>query len=878
MNFLEKMMDHSGVTRVPQYAKTAFGFRATVVSSGEFKRIDALPRRTWKANQVARTVQALTEALKTPGGEMELRDIQAQAIAESVLYHGGFFPIGVGGGKALISLLVAVASGKERPLLVVPAQLRDQTNRFVIPQMNEHWGLHPNLRVIGYSELSLAKNANLLERLNPDIIILDECFPGWTRIKTARGIKKIEDIKVGEKVLSVDDKGVSSWRHVAHVFEKKTREVVDFCIGGEFVQCTPNHPFLTLSGWVNAEDLNVGDQVVRVLPRDAGETSKIQSVLQSKLFDQVANHSTRVYRTAAGAVEEVSGGTPGQGEGVGFCDFKENDREQSIKELRSTRKDFPDTERYRTQAADPRGQWSWPDRASEVIKRALGLDSRVRLRPTNANSGLPAPLQNRHCEPRVEGGGRSGWLFSLFTQTARARQKKRELPRGLGLVSVTSIERSSIERLEGGRRVYNLEVEGPHTYVLGNGIVVHNCHRLKSKNAGRTRRVMRYFQDHPETECVAMSGTISSRSIKDYAHIVEWCLKGGAPVPLRWQELTEWADCIDEKVPEDRRVAPGALKKWYGEGENARQGYRRRLVETPGVIASSEGALGTSLRVVKFDGLDIPHKVTSEIERMWSTWETPNGDIITEPIELWRHTRELALGFYYRWDPPAPREWLDARRAWKGEVREHLKYSKEHDTELQVWNYAQRAYGAQANDLTEAWVEWSRIKGTFTPNPVAEWLSDFALKACGRWLNERKAGDAGIVWTEHRVFGKRLIEYGWNYFGAGDSSILDTQAPGIVASIAAHGEGKNLERYSKNLVVSPPTSGKVWEQMLGRTHRPGQEADEVTCEVFLDVEACRESFNQARRDARYLEDSLGNVQKLNYADVVVPGDTEEFDR
>jgi hypothetical protein len=200
-----------------------------------------------------------------------------------------------------------------------------------------------------------------------------------------------------------------------------------------------------------------------------------------------------------------------------------------------------------------------------------------------------------------------------------------------------------------------------------------------------------------------------------------------------------------------------------------------------------------------------------------------------------------------------------------------LKYSRELDTELQVNNWCRRHYASQTSDLTEAWLNWSKIKGTFKPKSVPEWISDFALKACGRWGNSiEHSGRKGIIWTEHRAFGARLAEViDRPYFGAGDSSILDTKEPVIVASIAAHGEGKNLQRFSENLVTAPPTSGKVWEQLGGRTHRAGQEADEVNFEIFLHAEELRASFDQARADAVYLEDTTGGRQKLNYAQIVV---------
>lgn len=98
------------------------------------------------------------------------------------------------------------------------------------------------------------------------------------------------------------------------------------------------------------------------------------------------------------------------------------------------------------------------------------------------------------------------------------------------------------------------------------------------------------------------------------------------------------------------------------------------------------------------------------------------------------------------------------------------------------------------------------------------------------------------------------------------AQILDARGP-VIASWHAHGEGKNLQHWSKNLFVAPPSSGKTWEQVLGRTHRAGQQADEVVADVWLHAEELRASFIQARADARYIEATLGSRQKLCYANI-----------
>jgi hypothetical protein len=159
-------------------------------------------------------------------------------------------------------------------------------------------------------------------------------------------------------------------------------------------------------------------------------------------------------------------------------------------------------------------------------------------------------------------------------------------------------------------------------------IILDECHYLKNRRAGRTRRISRYFKEYPETMCVAMSGTVCSKSLLDYAHIVEWCLKKNSPVPIVWNDLMSWANCLDENVLAENRVDAGALLKICKDNESPRQGFRRRLVESPGVIASNENDLGVSLRIRKWD-IKVPAKVQKILEKVRATWETPSGDIIS---------------------------------------------------------------------------------------------------------------------------------------------------------------------------------------------------------------------------------------------------------
>lgn len=404
-------------------------------------------------------------------------------------------------------------------------------------------------------------------------------------------------------------------------------------------------------------------------------------------------------------------------------------------------------------------------------------------------------------------------------------------------------------------------------------IVADEAHKLKNPKAAVTRRVRRYMREHPETRFVAMSGTITKRSLFDYAHLALWSLKAQrSPVPVRFGDVETWADALDERKGQTRRADPGALAVLCNEEERAawnvdrrsaaRRAYRRRLVETPGVVATQETPIDASIVISEVEPPASP-EVDEAFETLRRTWTTPDGWPIADGITLARHAREIALGFYYVWDPRPPRAWLEARAVWCAFVREKLSRSRTLDSELQV-----RQAFPDAPELAE----WLAIRDTFEPHTVAEWLDGSIAQFCADWAFEH----GGIVWTSHRCFGEVLHSLGVPYYGRGGKTyhgdvIEDhpTDRP-MAASVQSNAEGRNLQAWSSNLITCPMPDGGGWEQLLGRTHRDGQEADEVTVDVIVSCAEHVGAFWQAVADARYVQDSTGSPQKLLLADVNVP--------
>ena len=391
-------------------------------------------------------------------------------------------------------------------------------------------------------------------------------------------------------------------------------------------------------------------------------------------------------------------------------------------------------------------------------------------------------------------------------------------------------------------------------------IVADECHYLKNQRAACTRRVSRYMNEHgARVRFVAMSGTITKRSLRDFSHLALWALHEGSPCPVNWKAIEEWSLALDAQVPDHRRLELGAL---------ARLGpFRDRLIQTPGVVATQEGPLPIRLTITG-ECFEAPPVCEQALGVLRSTWETPDGHPIADGIAAWRHAQELALGFYGRWNPRPPESWLAPRRAWSSLCRELLKNNRRQlDTERQMVMAIDAGHYPEAASTLQAWRE---VRDTFEIRTEAVWLSDHAVEYVSRWLQEH----GGIAWTTHRHFRERFgeLNYGAQGLNCNGRQIEDhPHGSGMIASVRANSSGRNLQYgWSKNLIVSADNTD--WEQMLGRTHRPGQRAQEVSAHVLFGCVEALNGFWKAVNLAGYAETVTGQAQKLSHADLDVPED------
>lgn len=375
------------------------------------------------------------------------------------------------------------------------------------------------------------------------------------------------------------------------------------------------------------------------------------------------------------------------------------------------------------------------------------------------------------------------------------------------------------------------------------------AHYLKSPKSARTKRLRRYIQDYPGVGFAAVSGTLTKDTLFDYAHLCEWALRAGSPLPRAYSTLDAWARCLDAKPQEWPTAADWAqLKRALGfdSKDDARAAFRRRFESTPGVVTTRAGSVGASLRFKEI-GCEIPEIIDEAIRAGVENFERLDGEFLDGPLDLARYLRQLACGFYYRWAYQPPMAWLYARREFYSRVREVIKTGR-YDTEKYATDYLREIQDP-------AWLKWEPHHTTPPPPTECVWVSDYLVED----IERRAAEEPALVWVEWRELFDRLD------LPKGDPENQDPDRSCVV-SIHADSRGKNLQGWSNNIVVGPPAGGLVWEQMVGRTHRQGQAADTVHVEVYTHTDAYLKALESARTDARYIEETQGTPQKILYGD------------
>lgn len=390
-------------------------------------------------------------------------------------------------------------------------------------------------------------------------------------------------------------------------------------------------------------------------------------------------------------------------------------------------------------------------------------------------------------------------------------------------------------------------------------IIADEAHYLKNRRSARTRRLWHAMAEH-EPRMVAMSGTITSRSIVDYAHIIRACLGDYSPLPVKAQTVAEWALVLDAKhlVTDEglrllepvvrwanqRLVVPVALDQ-----EGCRAAYAERLNTCPGVVVSKEDAVGATLIIENEKPEKAPSPVVLDLMRqVEEDWQTPDGDEIGYAIHKHAWHTQLTTGFYYRLLWPEP---------LTPEAEEILARAKEHHEARQVYHRLLRRFlnaghtpgldtdgrvatailngntGLLPHELVEAYRYMRSLEFEGMPERVSVpvRLCDYKIRHAAEWARHHKRG---IIWFRHTEVGRWLAEAipeaTFVPSGAAHSSVFlekGIEKRLCIASYESHGTGKDLQFWDRQLFVQWPRGATQAEQTVARLHRYGQQSDEV---------------------------------------------------
>lgn len=442
------------------------------------------------------------------------------------------------GKTALASFMLSgcVSSSKRALFMCHRKELVEQTSKTLARVNLAHGFIASGRRYdpyVGCHIASVDTLKNRLESLQPvDLIIIDECFPGF---QTVDGIR-IDKIKKGDFVSSYNHETLSvEAREVLSVFTRSYNgSWYRILSAGKEIICTEGHPIYTKEyGYIPAMQLHMVGKHVSVahgkdlpaLPEKFSSEKKAPEtpfqILWEHLFGGSKKKRVRkeraprdfllgVWKKLLASDTEV---TPCHGENresvllgwVQRCLYERtffysheadkpkapsyyigaHEKEQSYVFTRKYREDAP--KHGGENVSFERGKWSIHIPAKEVIRYSW----RWFLHGTpNISKGCqgeipvsPEVLQGGYSSPRNDASNRGGWEKSSAKKMDIFGQKENRNIEFFGVDGIEVYKRGSGRKpkwVPKKNKVYNLHIAENENYFVNN-ILVHNCHHASAR-------------------------------------------------------------------------------------------------------------------------------------------------------------------------------------------------------------------------------------------------------------------------------------------------------------------------------------------------------------------------------------------------------------
>lgn len=389
-----------------------------------------------------------------------------------------------------------------------------------------------------------------------------------------------------------------------------------------------------------------------------------------------------------------------------------------------------------------------------------------------------------------------------------------------------------------------------------------------------------------DIEMVALSGTMTKRSVKDYAHIAKRCLHERSPTPIHHLGIMNLAAAIDANVTgtgmtELDAARVNMLREWaedqgWNPRENktvdefnamtaqdhVREAYQYRLRTAPGVISTGSTGVDASLIIAWSEP---PRPRSDEGEALCKymkmaavDMKTPDGDSIDFGMHTFKWLWELTAGFYNSLIWPGMQE-IQEERARKGtpitvaEAAALMRGAEHRHALLQDYHKQLRSFldgrhqpgcdtpmlvgqelTRQLNDkearfkLPKELIETYRAQKAATFDDLPQRKSrpiricDYKVRGTVEWAKAH-VDEGGLMWYHHPALGQWCHEY-----------LLDAGVPHTFAPA-----GANEKAFTPGLVLA------------SYAHGTGKNLQHQRHNLFVEI----------RREANIMEQTLGRTHR-----------------
>lgn len=468
--------------------------------------------------------------------------------------------------------------------------------------------------------------------------LIDECFPGNTKIKTPNGEKQIKDIQIGDSIFSLIGEDTVQWvkKNKIHL-----ERLIHLNFGSKTIITTKEHLFYTNKGWVKAESLKQ-HHVIHLFGHHSKEFTNGRIPLQimwhdyKSKFSQLAKEKKKVLfqRMCKKSIQHTNEKRQKLSKKLTFKKSQkksnsfyqksmEEHARRNIKEIikktfQTFKKEQPDalrkerTENERNQkekwnfkrlVGGTWRQWQTNRTTNQIsycfeVGNGSSYKNVSRIHPKREKEKvfkfkkLTSSLQDGCSQQEIENCNRNRWTFPQLFGKKEKGQQKNKMGFEIRLESSQAYQQGSNDQLfksvvgdkernTGFVEMYDLQVK-KHPSYFANEIPVHNCHMLgrggdSSKNEAQ-QAFLKALEDTPKHVYFILCTTnpeMLNKTIK--SRCIEFKVQTLSEI-----EATKLIKrvCLKEKKKLDKKVVKKIAKSSEGHGRDCLQILQKVIHET----------------------------------------------------------------------------------------------------------------------------------------------------------------------------------------------------------------------------------------------------------------------------------------------------------